>query len=36
MILEKTEQIYSNLDISEMKVVNMAGGGDNLIAETMA
>lgn len=43
MILEKTEQIYKNLDISEMKVVNLGGGdgsGSNstgrLIAETMA
>jgi hypothetical protein len=40
MILEKTEQIYKNLDINEMKVVNMGQGGgsstQNMIAETMA
>jgi len=36
MILEKTEEIYKNLDIKEMKVVNMEGGGQNAIADTMA
>jgi hypothetical protein len=36
MILEKTEEIYKNLDINEMKVVNSAGGGQNAIADTMA
>ena len=28
MILDKTEAIYKNLDIKEMKVVNIASGGD--------
>jgi hypothetical protein len=27
MVLETTESIYKNLNISEMKVVNMNGGG---------
>ena len=27
MVLETTESIYKNLNISEMKVVNMSGGG---------
>lgn len=40
MILEKTEEIYKNLDINEMKVINMGNTGgnstQNMIAETMA
>jgi hypothetical protein len=29
MVLETTENIYKHLNISEMKVINMNGGGAN-------
>lgn len=29
MVLETTESIYKHLNISEMKVINMNGGGAN-------